>query len=178
MRKLLNQPWFVGALALSALAFVVYSVMPKNSARFAAAPEDEVASETTEEALAGGPQSPTGIAAALKAMPDTPATRDPFAARARIVVAAAPVEKVPEPDVVDTVRLTALWTQGGETFALVNGRICTIGDRIGRLRVETATQDGIWVTHWKGRDFVSIGAAFSLVTPARQAAALTLSQGS
>ena len=180
MRNLLNKPWFVGALALGALAFVGQSLLSKNSSnRFAPAPAEEVSAETSDREVANGEPARTGISTALKALSDTTATRDPFASRAKIAAAVVvPVEKIPEPDIVDTVRLTALWTQDGATFALLNGRVCQIGDRIGRLRLETATQDGIWVTHWKGRDFISIGGAFTLVTPARQAAALSLSQGS
>ena len=180
MRNLLKKPWFVGVLALSAFVFVGHSLLPKNSggSYVAGAPEESVGEvASTDASHIAEPH--LGITAALKELSGITATRDPFASRAKaaVVAVAAAVEKVPEPDIVDTVRLTALWTQDGATFALVNGRICQVGDRIGRLKVETANQDGIWVAHWKGRDFISIGGAFTLVTPARQASALSLSHG-
>ena len=182
MRNLLKKPWFVGVLALSAFVFVGHSVLSKNSGASGgyAPPVTEDGVADVADADASNTTGAQGdVAAALKELSGVTATRDPFASRAKAaaVAVAAAVEKIPEPDVVDTVRLTALWTQDGVTFALINGRVCQVGDRIGRLKVETANQDGIWVAHWKGRDFISIGGAFTLVTPARQAVALSLSQG-
>jgi peptidyl-prolyl cis-trans isomerase A (cyclophilin A) len=35
------------------------------------------------------------------------------------------------------------------------------------VTIESATQDGVWVAHWKGRDFLALGTDFTLVTPGR-----------
>ncbi len=86
--------------------------------------------------------------------------RDPFAARPRISLA---------PPVVDTAHLTALWTENGETLALVNDRILRPGDAVGLMRIESATQEGIWFAHAQGRDFVALGGTFTLTTPAAAA---------
>ena len=114
--------------------------------------------------------APVTIDSVLKELSSTAAARDPFGVPAK---AEAPAAAKPEqPDLVDTVHLSAIWTQGGETLVLINDTILSAGDDIGRIKVETATQDGVWLTHWKGRDFVALGGSFTLTTPARQAATL------
>jgi len=89
--------------------------------------------------------------------------RDPFAARPKREAAG---EALAEPDVVDRVRVSAIWTQGNATLVLVNERICEAGDEIGQVKIESASQEGVWVSHWKGRDFLSLGVEFVLTTPA------------
>lgn len=163
MKKLLNKPWFVGILALAACGFVIQALLPER--RAATNPVVEVAAgpETTSDPEQA--PAPISIAAALHALAASPATRDPFAPRIKNRATKITADK-PEPDSIEIVRLSALWSQGGETLLLLNGRIVQVGDEIGRLKVESATQDGIWLTHWKGRDFLPLGADFSLITPA------------
>ena len=175
MKKLLNNPWFVGALALVAVVFVARTLIPAR-AGVAMGSIGE-----TGEVGSGEPMTPPatgtlGIQEALKEIAVTPNARDPFSSRARATVAAQTgVEKIDPPDIVETIRLTALWTQNGATYALINDRIRCVGDKVGSLTLEAATQDGVWVTHWKGRDFLPLGATFTLTTPALKAAALSLS---
>jgi hypothetical protein len=76
---------------------------------------------------------------------------------------------------VDTAHLSALWTENGETLALVNGRILRPGEGVGRMTIESATQEGIWVTHAKGRDFIALGGTFVLTSPAIPPAEVALS---
>jgi len=179
MKKLLNNPWVVGALALAALAFVAHSLIPASGGSSAGIVED-----TGANPLAGGESSETVAATgsvhdAIKELSSSSATRDPFSPRAKIATQnTAPAEKTPQPDVVETIRLTALWTQDGATYALINDRVCKAGEKLGRITVDVATQDGIWVTHWKGRDFIALGTAFTLTTPALKAATLSLSTDS
>jgi hypothetical protein len=92
--------------------------------------------------------------------------RDPFAPRVHEEAVTAAAEKPGAPDLVDTLHLSALWTQRGATYSLINDQICQAGDKIGRLKIESATQEGVWVSHWKGRDFISLGGDFILKTPA------------
>jgi hypothetical protein len=179
MKKLLNNPWFVGVLALVAVAFVAHSLIPANGGSGSAIVEQTGGEEMTD----GDTGHPAGgvvdVRRALDELSGGAPTRDPFSMRAKTAPAAVvQVEKAPPPDLVETVRLTALWTQNGETFALINDRICRVGDKLGRLTLETATHDGVWVAHWKGRDFLAIGGSFTLTTPALKAAALTLSTDS
>lgn len=171
MRKLLNKPWVVALLALGAVAFVVHSLLPKKTVYGTAAAGVE--SPSGEEAVVDPDVQSAGarhdIRAALKEISITPDLRDPFTPRVQTPAASSSHAESPaEPDSVESVKLTALWVQDGTTFALLNGRVCQPGDNIGRLMYETATVDGVWLTHWKGRDFIALGASFTLTTPARK----------
>jgi hypothetical protein len=171
MRKLLNKPWVVALLALAAVGFVVHTLMSQMGGYSSSGTAvDEAAPEPEYDAGASGPAR-RSAAEALRDLAITPATRDPFIPRSKpesVVPVAA--EKTPEPDIVETVKLTALWIQSGTTYLLINDKVVKPGESIGRLTLEAATPDGVWLTHWKGRDFLSIGSTFTLTTPAKKAA--------
>jgi len=181
MRKLLNKPWFVAVLVAAAVVFVALS-LPSRSPTPSGVAAPVVAEENPPESAApdGTPtkSGPISIQAALKELTAAPSPhRDPFLSRNAVTAAAT--EKASSPDLTESVSVSAIWIQSGTTYVLINNRVYHVGDRIGRLTVESANRDGIWVTHWKGRDFVAVGGAFTLVTPARQAAAeLSLSSES
>jgi hypothetical protein len=167
MRKWLNNPWFVTAMSALAVGLAWSSLRPADSGRRPAA-----ASYT--EPIAPTDEQPQSDAVTSSATPDevskqlvAPKTaRDPFAART--VQTAAVVETVVLPDSVDTAHLSAVWKQNGATLLLVNDRMSKVGDTFGRLTIESATQNGIWISHWKGRDFLAVGKSFVLKTPANQ----------
>jgi hypothetical protein len=157
MRKLLNKPWFVAMMAVTALALVAYVYFSQGE-KFGLIPAESVSA--TAEATPD--DSPRANMVALVRNLQLPAPiKDPFVIRVKAEVA----ERPSDPDVVDTVHLSAIWTQDGQTLALINDRICQNGDEIGRLKIESATRDGVWITHWKGRDFISVGGNFTLNTP-------------
>jgi len=167
MRKLLNKPWFAGLLAIAAVAVVArvaFSGGGGLSLGAADAAESAVEGEGVADTSTHAP-----VEAILKSLPIPAGLRDPFAVRAKTEVG----EKLVEPDVVDTVHLSAIWTQDGQTLVLINDRILQGGDEIGRIKIESATPDGVWISHWKGRDFLSIGGNFTLNTPAVRLATLT-----
>ena len=155
-------------MALTALVLVGHSLWPSSNGAASGATASPqavaVAAQDGESASVETVRLP--VSDALKAL-KIPATglRDPFAQRVRTELSAVAQEKAAAPDLVDTVHLSALWTQGGTTFSLINDRICSAGDEIGRLKIESATQEGVWVTHWKGRDFIALGGDFTLKTP-------------
>lgn len=162
MRKLLNKPWFVAVVAIAALALVVNVVFIPGSnlglSGFNSAAAPAAAEDPAGEAVHGNAWSEVGKIS-------TPGPlRDPFAIKVKAEVA----EKAPEPDLVDSVHLSAIWTQDGHTLVVINDRICEGGDEIGHLKIESATQDGVWLSHWKGRNFVAIGGNFTLNTPANK----------
>jgi len=169
MRKLLNKPWFVILLAVAAIAAMWSSLAPaKKPARVASSAPivaDAQAQTSTEpiadEAL---PQAAIDL---LKQLPHPKTSRDPFAIT-QVAQPTQDVETTPtEPDSTDAVHLSALWTQNGATLALINNRICKVGDSIGRLTIESATAQGVWLTHAKGRAFLETGKSFVLKTQAR-----------
>jgi hypothetical protein len=167
MRKLLNNPKVVAVLALVAMVWVGVSLFPPHTDTVASAPEaEETEPEIIAPTVANG-SSEAARRAALQSLALIEHPRDPFSERAKSVdEAAALAAKTPEPDRVETVRLSAIWTQGNATYVLINGRICQAGDRLARLTIESATQDGVWITHGEKRDFLSLGVDFTLVTPA------------
>lgn len=168
MRKLLNKPWVVALLALAAVALVAQSLVdrPQRPRRVVA----EVVDETVEDPSAS-PSAPAGSlveALASLSLPDQ--LPDPFAPRHLRTAEVVAEVRDTGPDVTETVRLTAIWEQDGATFILLNGRICRTGDSVGRITVASIGRDGVWLTHWKGRDFVRLGQDFTLITPAAAAA--------
>jgi hypothetical protein len=166
MRKYLNNPWIVTALALGAVAFVWSSLRPARGGQVAQTVESggSLVEEVTTDASAPTEFAAMSIEQALNAVALTSLPVDPFAPRK----SAAPLSLTEEPavpDFVDTVKLSAIWTQEGRTYVVINDTIHEAGDEISRIRIESATQHGVWVAHWKGRDFVALGDDFTLVTP-------------
>ncbi len=168
MKKLLNKPWFVVVMALLALLLVGHSVWSntRQPNYGAGAPVVSASTASAESETVAPDGVRLSVRDALKALVIPKANaRDPFAQRVREVPTAV-VEKLSAPDLVDTVHLSALWTQSGATYTLINEHICQAGDEIGRIKIESATQDGVWLSHWKGRDFLALGGDFTLKTPA------------
>ena len=158
MRKLLNKPWFVAIMAIGALALVV-KVMFFQGDKLAL--PGFTANPPAAEASTSGPARGTAWNEVNKISISGP-IRDPFSIKVKAEVA----EKAPVPDQVDKVHVSAIWTQDGHTLVVINDRICEDGDQIGRLKIDSASQEGVWLSHWKGRNFVSIGGSFTLNTPA------------
>jgi hypothetical protein len=164
MRKLLNKPWFAAVLAVAAIVAVATAFFP-GGGKFKIAGLGSSADVADTGVAADGEHASVW---ALVQKIQVPANlRDPFAIKAKPVEM---VEQAPEPDVVDTVHLSALWMQDGRTLALINDHIYEDGDKIGHLKMESATQDGVWLSHWKGRDFIKLGEDFTLNTPAKKLA--------
>lgn len=176
MRKLLNNPWVVVGLACAALGLVARTVLSQSSS--SAPPSETALDQNGSDASSGDASAASSIdpKAALKEMAVS-SLRDPFVSRTSAAIATV-VAQTPEPDLTDSVAVSAVWIQNGKTYLLVNNQVRQVGDQIGRITLESATREGVWLRHWKGRNFVSVGGAFILVTPAREAAALSLSSES
>lgn len=171
MRKLFNNRWFVTAMALIAIALGWSSLRTSDNRSKTISSADTaepVAVFTpTERPSPGTELATTSNQDTLRQLIIKKTSRDPFASRN--IEPAATTETIEQlPDLQDTVHLTGIWTQNGATLLLLNERITQIGDTIGRLTIESATQDGVWITHWKGRDFLTVGQVFVLKTPARR----------
>ena len=162
MRKLLNKPWFVGLMSVAALAFVAHSVF-SGGTRFGLGAVENSAVAGTEAEQSTDETGRTNIFAVVRNLQLPAPMKDPFAIRIKVDPT---VEKVVLPDTVESVHLSAVWTQEGNTLVVINDRICEKGDEIGRIKIDAVTRDGVWLTHWKGRDFVRVGGSFTLNTPA------------
>lgn len=167
MRKLLNKPWFVAILAVSAVAFVGHSLMPQNIAQspITATASSPVESGESEDPSIVAEAAPSNGKDDLSSPNLFPFKRDPFTPSVRIAAQRAIAQEV-RPDIIETAHLSAIWSQNGSIFVLINGQIHQPGDEIGRLKIESASLDGVWVSHWKGRDHLNLGAQFTLNTPA------------
>lgn len=163
MRKLLNQTWFVALLAVGAIAFVGQALLPGEN-RTKAGIAEKVPADPAEGEFTVTDKSPDGLNRAMADLTKAADLRDPFTPISVRAAIATPVE-VAFPDIVETVHLSAIWSQAGTTFVLLNGRICQIGDEIGRLKVESATTDGVWLTHGQSRSQVMLGNDFTLRIP-------------
>jgi hypothetical protein len=149
VRKLLNKLWFVGLLCLASFALVGRSLL----AGRAEIPSPSAPAPEPDAALTA-PALPTSVEAALQALPARAPEHDPFAGD--LQAPSGPVE---------TLRLSAVWTQNGSTLALVNGQIVGAGEPIGSARLESASPEGVWIVRGHRRDFLALGQEVSL--PAR-----------
>jgi hypothetical protein len=177
---LLNKPWFVAALGLSAILLVLIQLWPELGSRFGRGPAvadvDAAVDPSSAGPAADAPSASSAVEAALAELPAPANSRDPFAGRPGALTKLDPgTAAAPAKDSVATFHLSALWTEHESTLALINGRICQLGDTVGRLRVAAANQDGVWVTHGADRDFIPLGGDFTLHSSAAPAAtAVTL----
>lgn len=172
MKKLLNKPWFVALLAAAAVLLMAQALLDSVQRPGYSAGPGAVSETSPEETAEPAQVAPQTLRDALAALSLPESITDPFLPRATVSrpedAADAPP---PDEQVTETIRLAAIWQQDGEVLLLINGRICRAGESVGRLTIETATLEGIWLTHWKGRDFLPLGNTFTLVTPTRPGAA-------
>jgi hypothetical protein len=155
MRKLLNNPWFVGSLCLAAPLLAGRALLRPaagiDPARAVPAAGDEPVRITV--GISPDEKGARAMDSAMQALPIPAVSRDPFAARSPGQTQAGPSE---------TVHLSAVWTENGATTVLLNDRMLQAGDKIGRWRIESATAEGVWITRGRGRHFVALGETVSV----------------
>ena len=165
MRKLLNNPAFVTVLALVALGFVGWSVLSGSKPPASVVPDDgmpvadSTAAETPAETAPEEGEGPArlSLAAALKALVIPATLRDPFALPAKPVQVRQDQSGGPLVEVVERLRLSAIWVQGPAVYLLLNGQICQPGEAVDRFTVETASVEGAWIRHAGDRSFLPVG---------------------
>lgn len=172
MRKLLNKPWFVAIMAVAAIAFVANAVMnqsrkPQYTAYDGTYDDSEYADDYDESGDTSLNKN-SDISSIREALAVLVAGReesppDPFDDEKAKLIAMGDSNEPPQEQM--AILLSAIWSQGSQTLALVNGQIVTTGDSVGDLTIESTTIDGIWVTHPNGRDFVPIGQEFTWIVP-------------
>lgn len=121
MRKLLNNPLIAALLAAMAMTAAARAFIGQRDdpGEAAFAPSDD-GSRVASAASAGKP-SVAAMAAAAVAASAPVSVKDPFAGfEAEHAAAALPI----------AVKLTALWAQGGDAYAVLNGRIVRQGEAL------------------------------------------------
>lgn len=170
MRRLLRNPRFVVALLAIAAAFAALRIVEPfgttTPAAFAIRAETD--SETDEAAPPNAPLTPASTAlGGLERWTPSAALRDPFAAPAPVVETHTPAPAIssapaPEPR---AVLVAATWKQGDRHFALVDGRICQPGDRVGHVKIESIERAAVWLVHPGGRSRVEVGNEILVAPP-------------
>ncbi len=156
MRKLLNNPLFVAALVLAALVFLGREVLFRPAPQPPPAPEQDewIESENVPEERSA-PGLRLGLPEALALLPIPKSVRDPFTVPA-IAEAVPEVPAGPAPRL-GRVRLSAIWMQGASVLVLLDGRVCGVGEHVGRCRVDAVDLDGAWLSHPGGRSRLAVG---------------------
>lgn len=168
MKKLLNNPWFVGFLAAAAIVFVTHSALKDRGVDYASADgwdeTDEWVDEEMDEEASNAAANGTSVWEALQALTPSSPPDNPFSdRRAEIIIDGGDGEPS---TALASVHLSAIWKQGEHTLLLVNDRIHAAGDTVaelpaGHLTIESASLDGIWLSHPAGRDFLTLGKTFN-----------------
>src|SRR3954462_13829676 len=114
MRKLLNKPWFVALAALVALAVVAPSVF-WGGTRFGLGGGPDAAAAGAEGEPSTEEASRANLFAVVRNLQLPGPIRDPFAIRVKVDPT---IEKTVVPDAVDSVHLSAVWTQDGQTLVV------------------------------------------------------------
>jgi hypothetical protein len=159
MRKKLNNPWVVGALASAAILPLILQLRAGSDDRVVVAAG---AGDSAPVALEAGGGSPVPGLDSVTAPPALGRAhlRDPFALR---------LEAIATPTISATVRLSGIWTENGATLVLINDEIHKAGDDIGPLTVESASDEGVWILHDKARAFLALGQTRTFNVPAASA---------
>ncbi|HOK76605.1 MAG TPA: hypothetical protein PLW35_02665 [Verrucomicrobiota bacterium] len=168
--KLLRNPIFFVLLLVAAIAVAYSSLKPKSrparSARPAAGAAANVATKATQagktnavKATAVRPERPIDVAYIEKHAQEwmeAPA-RDPFFAYNLLK---QPNRQATNPPV--RLVLTAIWRQTGGIFAVINGTVCSEGDKVEGFRVERIEDDRVILENDEWREVVRFpGAAAS-----------------
>lgn len=168
MPSLLNKPWFVAGLGVTALVLSGRALLPPADGRPPGSDGAEVPAAAAAAPLAEvAPPSPAAIEQVLQLVAThTKTLRDPFAPRAaREPTPSTPAEQR------ETIQLSGVWVQGGTALGVVNDRICRPGEMVGGATIDEITAEGIWLTHPQGRDFVAVGRSVTFAAPSRPATA-------
>jgi len=156
--KLLQNPIAVVVLVIVAIALVVSSFRPKSKSARVARPKATVTATTQPDAETNTPPPAT-----IK--PERPIdlayveehAREWMEAPARDPFFAYNLMKQPNPQATNPpVRLvlTAIWRQSGGAFAVINGTVCTEGDKIEGFRVERIEDDRVILENNEWREVV------------------------
>jgi len=164
MRRLLNKPWLVTTLALAAVALIGAQTFDLTSARPTAPAEATVEPEPVLDA--GEQANHAALLALFSTYSPGDHLRDPFTLPRKPLRGPVPAEAAPPP--MEAFRLSAVWVQGTSVLAVLNNRICSPGEHVGQLMLESVIPTGAWVVHAHGREFVPVGQEI-LIAPATQA---------
>ena len=145
MKKLLNNPFVAGGLALLAIVLVAHSIMGgSGSSRAVPSYDPQPYAETDQDPLLPEGEGPPAAfdPASILALAAKPSSRNLFERRAET---AAPAEDLPEEMASATIRVKGVWIQDNRRYVIIDDRMLQPGQSIERVRVERIEPQGVWV---------------------------------
>ena len=175
MRKLLNNPFVSGGLALAAVALVAASLRDDKGARrssqvppvFEASTDYQPAEGEALAALA--PSSAAAFDAdAIRELAPQSAARNLFARPAPAISAADTKEPREQVLATATLRVKGVWVQGGLRYVVIDDKTLSPGQSLDRVVVERIETQGVWIGHSGQSHFIKPGESWSYQYPAPQ----------
>lgn len=148
MKKLLNNPWVSGILALLAILLVGNSVMNNSSGGISYAYQDtsdEVEDSPSDETIDATPATSKFDLASVQALAEQVSTRNLFERKKDII---ATVEAVPEKQAMAeaTIKVKGIWIQNNVRYVIIDDQMLQPGQSIEQVRVLRIEDQGVWVT--------------------------------
>jgi len=166
MRKLLNNPIAVIAIVLVAVVAGAMSLLGDNQPSYTYEEETEDLSMSPLSSPSDGNvtyMTNDEIEASLNLTGLDFSAPDPFYKPINLVQPELPSES-PEVQHTETYHLSAIWDQAGSTLILINNRICASGERIGKLLLDTISDEGVWVIRNGDRNFLPMGGTLTFTS--------------
>jgi hypothetical protein len=180
--KFLRNPWVSGALAVAAVAVVIFQVLgpqsrsrrpaPSNPQPPATAAPPPVAAKSAP--IASQPAPPPAPVPSRPALEDTNKTPEPLLDRAYLdrhfagwvnaprrdpfLLVTPVVQKsvAPTNSPVRLWKVRALWNQTGGLLAVINNKVYSVGDEIHGYRIERIEGDEVWFAGTNGIERLEI----------------------
>ena len=169
--KALNDPWVVGALAISAIAMVGYQLVQAKGARprplrpavstpvsgaaasVSGAPYRSglITAEGTNMAVRLTNVDTSYFEARITSWAESP-QRDPFH-----LLSGKPVLKVAAPSPVPTWKLNAIWQQAGKPLVVIHRKVYHEGEEIGRYKIARIDEAQVWFQGPEGLESLGFG---------------------
>lgn len=166
MRKLLNNPVVVITAVIVAIVVGGMSLLGDNRSGYTYVEEEDFSLSPLPSSSDGNVTYMTKdeIENALNLAGLDFSAPDPFYKPLNSEHAEDLTEEQPATQATETYHLSAIWEQTGATLLLINNRICTSGERIGKLLLDTISNEGVWVIRNGDRNFLPMGGTLTFTS--------------
>lgn len=170
MKKLLNNPWISGTLALLAVAFIANSLTENSGSTSSYSVEDTVLEEEvdyTEDSLETIPALSVFDANSIQKLASQDSTRNLFQRKAD---KAENLELEPEKQemIEETIRVKGIWIQNNIRYVIIDDRTLQPGQSTERIRVLSIDEQGVWVTSNEESHYIEPGQSWTYRYPKPQ----------
>ncbi|MDQ8203037.1 hypothetical protein [Pelagicoccus sp. SDUM812003] len=177
MRKLLNNPFVSGALALGAIALVAHSLIggkPKHRPSDLYSSQDidyddpAIYEDSTEASIA--PVQPRFDREAILRLAEQPLTRALFNRPRTAESDIGSAESSELENRSKTLHVKGVWIQGNIRLALIDERSYQPGQSVDRIQIERIDASGVWLAHQGESYFIKPGESWTYQVSALQEA--------